>query len=64
MSTMSLTVKDDLLSAISYNSESRKEKVPEVNNIYAVKVFNIFLVHIIQMLGLKKCRNSVKEIVS
>ena len=64
MSTMSLTVKDDLLSAISYNSEFRKEKVPEVNNIYAVKVFDIFLVHTIQMLGLKKCRNSVKEIVS
>ena len=64
---MSLTVKKDLWCTISYNSESRKEKMSEMKNIHAAKVFNTFLDQTIHMLGLKKkkkSKNSVKEFVS
>ena len=54
MSTMSLTVKQDLWCTISCNSEYRKEKMSEVKNIHAAKLFNDFLYHTIHMLGLKK----------
>ena len=66
MSTMSLAVKQDLWwCTLSYNSESREEKMSEVKNIHTAKVFNTFLDHKIHMLGpKKKCRNSVKEFVS
>ena len=64
VSSMSLKVKQDLWYAISYNSEARKEKMSELKNIHAAKVFNTFFDYTIHMLGLKKkCRISVKELV-
>ena len=44
----------DFWCAISYNSESRKEKMSEVKNIHAAKIFNTFSDHTIHTLGLKK----------
>ena len=50
---------------LSCNLESRNEKMSKMKNIHAAKVFNTFLDHIIDMLGLKKkSRIIVKEFVS